>query len=97
VNPRIRRLVFGLLAGIFAASMFAGAAHVHRDSLGGRARAATDNCALCSLSLQKAAPAAAKSLPEPVRIRETEAPRLALSAPVDPTPDRAPARAPPAA
>jgi hypothetical protein len=98
VKPaRIRRLLAGLLAGIFAASIFAGAAHVHRDSQGGGTRGATDNCALCSLSIQKAAPAAATPVPEPVRVAEPEVPLPSLASPVDPTPDRAPARAPPSA
>lgn len=88
-----RRLLSGLLAGIFVAALLAGAMHVHRES----ARGLTDNCALCSLSHQAAAPAASKPEPRPVLVAELESPLLSLRIPVDPTPDRAPARAPPAA
>jgi hypothetical protein len=94
---RARRLFAAVLAGILAAAMFAGAMHVHREFSGNRAGGPSDTCALCSLSHQTASPAASNPEPRPVRVSEPEAPLPSFRIPVDPTPDRAPARAPPAA
>jgi hypothetical protein len=91
---RARRLLAGALAGIFIAALFAGAMHVHRDS-GGRAHPATDNCALCSFSVQNSTETDTDFLADPIRLAGTPEPLPSYDAPAAAVPDRAPARAPP--
>ena len=97
MHNRVNRLLAGLILGIFALALFAGAEHVHGNAAGGPGRPATDNCALCSLSLAQAAPSDSIPLQGPVRVAGPTIPAPQHDVPAVATPERAPARAPPIA